>query len=169
MPAGEPSRKRKLSDCCPDVLRKCLRKCENSVDIRSAYPGFIGSIRVPESLQHKLSCICKHHMFNVQQLAEGEPAQLYSITRMGTCGSPCSAHWSARTLPWALTGSRMWSTCRTEAMESSPAESPTTTSRRPLSASMLTSCTTFTALTTRPSPSACRRCLPLTHHCFWQR
>lgn len=88
MPAGELLRKRKLSDCCPDVLRKCLRKCNNSVDIRSAYPGFIGSIRVSESLQYKLSSICNHHIYNVQQLAAGEPAQLYSITVYGHLRQP---------------------------------------------------------------------------------
>ena len=92
MPAGELPRKRALSDCCPDLLRNCLRrvlrKCNNSVDIRSGHPGFIGRIKVPESLQIKLSWVCKAHLANVKALAQNRPAYLYHITVYGHLRQP---------------------------------------------------------------------------------
>lgn len=89
MPAGELPRKRTLGDCTPDLLRKCFHLCINSsVDIRVAHPGFIGSIKVPESLQIKLSWVCQGHLSNVRELAQNRPAHLYSITVYGHLRQP---------------------------------------------------------------------------------
>jgi hypothetical protein len=52
--------------------------------MRVKYPNFIGSIKVPASLQRKLVAVCIGHVTNVQQLATNRPARIYSITVYGS-------------------------------------------------------------------------------------
>lgn len=88
--AGEPTAKRmrllSMADC-PIRRLWCLYifPCINSsVAMRVKYPNFIGSIKVPASLQRKLTCVCIGHLSNVKQLGVGGPARIHSIT---VCGS----------------------------------------------------------------------------------
>lgn len=59
-----------------------------SVDMRVKFPNFIGSIVVPDQLQHGLHCIYLGHLANVKELAAGRPARLHSITVYGVLRQP---------------------------------------------------------------------------------
>jgi hypothetical protein len=89
MPAGElhSSCKRLYLTDCPIKRLWCLYvfPCiSSSVAMRVKYPNFIGSIKVPASLQRKLLAVCIGHVTNVQQLATNRPARIYSITVYGS-------------------------------------------------------------------------------------
>jgi hypothetical protein len=74
-------------DDCPIKRMWCLYvfpMLNDSVAMRVKYPNFIGSIKVPASLQRKLVAVCMGHVTNVEQLASNRPARIYSITVYGS-------------------------------------------------------------------------------------